>query len=298
MSLTTILKNREVKELFAKELQKPTSYTKKTILAPPISKNYALVGTAFDYLLRFEIERKNTNVVTQEWIAEASVKLMCPIAFDMEFTGTYTHNDECKTLFNSSEKSIKSHDLLESSKTAYNTYIRDGIICDDILKACVKLAQLDSYYRCGRTDPHLGIVCKDDIQDLRNLINLVKPEDFKTEDVCILNPSFNKASKLVEGADADLVIGNKLIDIKTTKNPSLTTEMWNQLVGYYILGIIDGVGVEKYDILDIEEIGIYFSRSGVLEMYNVEEVIGVDVLYNLAEKFTDLVVSLRNRRKR
>lgn len=38
---------------------------------------------------------------------------------------------------------------------------------------------------------------------------------------CILNPAFGEAAALVGGADADLMIDNTLIDLKTTKKTAV-----------------------------------------------------------------------------
>jgi hypothetical protein len=51
MSLTSFLnKNSDVREQFKQEFQKPPLQVKKELLAPPLTKRYSTVGTAFDYL--------------------------------------------------------------------------------------------------------------------------------------------------------------------------------------------------------------------------------------------------------
>ena len=75
MSLTSLLNNGDVKKRFLEEFPKPAFIIKKELLAPPLSKNYALVGTAFDYLLRFYIKYINPNTITRRWIAEKSLDI-------------------------------------------------------------------------------------------------------------------------------------------------------------------------------------------------------------------------------
>ncbi len=41
--------------------------------APPLTTSYALVGTAFGYLLRFRLERLNQQAAGWPWIAEESL---------------------------------------------------------------------------------------------------------------------------------------------------------------------------------------------------------------------------------
>jgi hypothetical protein len=46
------------------------------ILAPPLTSNNQLVGIAFDYLLRFYLERINVGSKTSVWAAEEGVILL------------------------------------------------------------------------------------------------------------------------------------------------------------------------------------------------------------------------------
>ena len=57
MSLTSFLERKDVRERFRQEFDMPRMKTKRELLAPPLSNRYSLVGTAFDYLARFYVER-------------------------------------------------------------------------------------------------------------------------------------------------------------------------------------------------------------------------------------------------
>jgi hypothetical protein len=70
MSLVTFLKIPDVRERFVQQFPKPSFKLKKEILAPPRTNRYMLVGTAFDYLLRFYIKHLNPDAVTHQWFAE------------------------------------------------------------------------------------------------------------------------------------------------------------------------------------------------------------------------------------
>ena len=75
MSLTSFLRNnQDVRDRFRQEFLKPKFSMKKEIVAPPLSNRYSLVGTAFDYLLRFYLQRLNPNTIEKEnWVAETAV---------------------------------------------------------------------------------------------------------------------------------------------------------------------------------------------------------------------------------
>ncbi|WP_213069418.1 MULTISPECIES: hypothetical protein [Methylomicrobium] len=83
MSSTTFLTKPDIRERFSSEFTKPKLQVKKEILAPPLTKRYSLVGTAFDYLLRFHIERLNPQfTIKQGWIAEAALHLLSDEYFE------------------------------------------------------------------------------------------------------------------------------------------------------------------------------------------------------------------------
>lgn len=266
MSLTSFIKNNEVRKLFADEFKKPRGKISGEIKAEPVTNHYALIGTAFDYLMRFYLKHHYPEAIEKRWVAEISCKLT-----------------EVKPSVH--KKAVKN---LKFAKDAYSKFLKNGVLYEDILKSAILLAQLDPIYRAGYVDENMGIVDEDDIQDLRNLISLVNIEDFKADSYCLLNPTFNEGSILVGGADADIVIDNQLIDIKTTKKLEITREMFNQIIGYYVLGKIGGIGrEEKIEVSNINEIGFYFSRYGIKCMYKVEEIIDFNSLPNFIDKFKD-----------
>jgi len=63
MSLTSFLKDKDVKNAFERAFKKPQFNLQAELLAPSLTNNYSLVGTAFDYLLRFYIKRLNPDAV-------------------------------------------------------------------------------------------------------------------------------------------------------------------------------------------------------------------------------------------
>ena len=263
MSLTSLLKKRDIKEKFSQGFPKPRFSLKKEILAPPITKNYGIVGTAFDYLVRFYIERFNTGVISNHWVAESAVEIMREYGIAI-FRGSRVKIP--KDLIQ------KATEIISEAKVAYSGYIESGEITYELVKYAILLAQLDTYYRRGIIDEKFGTVEEGDVTDLTKLISIVNPDNFKAKEICILNPKFGKASILVGGADADLIIDNRLIDIKTTKNLELRRRDFNQLVGYYILSKIDGIDSTPSDF-EIEKLEIYYSRYGEPYPISVKDII-------------------------
>ena len=59
MSLTTFVELPDVKLFLRETVTKPWFQVRAEIKAPPLSESYGWTGTAFDYLLRFYIEKLN-----------------------------------------------------------------------------------------------------------------------------------------------------------------------------------------------------------------------------------------------
>jgi len=88
------------------------------------------------------------------------------------------------------------------------------------------------------------------------------------------------------GADADLVIDDKLIDIKTTKKLQMNRNYFNQLIGYYTLYRIGGIaGMPPQN--EIKKLVIYFSRYGYLHLYKVEDIINENRFTKFLEWFKE-----------
>ena len=69
MSLTSFISVPEVEKKFTEEFPVPPTTYKPKILCPPRTAHYSMVGTAFDYLLRFYIKYHNPNAFTSRWVA-------------------------------------------------------------------------------------------------------------------------------------------------------------------------------------------------------------------------------------
>ena len=261
MSLTTFLKNKDVQERFNHEFELPRAVLANQLQTPPLTRNYSLMGTAFDYLMRFHIERINPTACTRRWIPEGILDnpfMYLPVEEgvlpkDREHqlfqyslylqTGKWFKID-AKTGLPSSLALTAGTALLQQvieviaeAKRSHKEYLNTGTISDEMIADVIRLAQLDAIVRARYVDPNIGIVDDRDVMDERNLLatlnRFIKDSpsfNFKADTICELNPVF-KASALVGGADADLIIDRTLIDIKTTKKPELQREHFNQLIG-------------------------------------------------------------------
>ena len=219
------------------------------MLAYPVTEHFALVGTAFDYLLRFEIQRRYPKAKVHRWVAEEAVDL---IRWDPD---------------RDSRAEVR---VVRHAKKAYREFIRARNPSREVLEALaghtLRLAKLDQFYRAATLDPTFEEASPRDVRDLLRLLSIVPFDgplgDRLARGPILLNPTFGKLSDAMGGADADLVAGGCLIDIKVTKFPELSDEYLAQVVGYSILADL-ARKKNKGAFPDLGEVGLYFARHGV-----------------------------------
>jgi len=283
MSLSKFLKIEDVRKKFQECFSKTRFAVKKEILAPPLTKNYGRMGTAFDYLLRFYLKYLNPQAITHRWVAELSLE---NLKEKVELKKSKLTKDQRIVLPLLKDWYTKGKEELTLAKERYTQFLETGQVTDGLIKSTIYLAKLDSIYRAGYIKKNFEYVDKNDIKDLKNLISLINQEEFKPNNNCILNPTFGNASIMVGGADADLVIDEMLIDIKTTKIFQMKREYYDQLIGYYTLYRIDGIDGMPGDN-EIKKLGVYFSRYGYLHSYNIEDIIDENKFPEFIEWFKD-----------
>ena len=296
MSLTSILKSshfRDLKEKLREDFPRPKFVLTGDIIAPPQTKNYGIIGTAFDYLLRFKLEytyKENTEQ-KDEWIADLAIGR---IKNSMNFKETKPDDivsGDGKKMSKKEKKEIadisnqmsrhlanrrkdfynKVIGLYEEAKGNYQNYILNGNFSEELAKSTMVLAKLDLYVRAGILDNTISIFDKEDLEDLEKLYSIIPIEEFSPIKKITLNPTFGEGSAMFFGADADFIIDNKLIDVKTTKNLKIDRSQLNQLLCYYIASRIGGINGNKKLKDEINMIGIYFSRYGKLWTIGLDE---------------------------
>ncbi len=266
MSLTSFLNNKDVRQRFRLEFRKPPFLAQSEILTPPISNNYSHVGVAFDYLLRFYLQHLNSDLAKTKkfWVAEHALDEL--------------HEDP--NLHSAGE------DIIGEAKVRLHHYLKTGQMTRELMESALLLATLDPIYRSGFGHEFVGKINSADIKDLENMLSIVDPKIFKAQELCLLNPNFDKASTLVGGADADLIIDDTLIDIKTSQYCKIPRDDFNQIVGYYVLHVLGGVGgLEPKP--KINKVGIYFSRYAYLLSFEMDSIINRKTFPDFLAWFND-----------
>lgn len=294
MSLSSIIHDQKaIRDGLRARVVKP-SIRFEAIKAAPLTTNYRIVGTAFDYVLRFFLQRINSVAQTRGWIAEDGAELIGTSEYEFDLD----HN----TLSHKADRKRRQADTyISEARSEHQAYLKTGLVTDKLLFAALRLAYLDIAVRAGpdRIDwVHLKSPDAKDVVDLRTLLALVKASSFKATRACLLNPTFGAASGLVGGADADILLDDCLIDIKTTKNRHLDNRDFLQLIGYYLLHGFDGIhcGGSKTTAHEVNSLAIYFSRYGYLWKVPVEEVLPPDSVRDTAKWFFESVCTSKSQR--
>ena len=82
LSLSEFIGLPDVKAKLKQEFVKPQFSEDEPLLAPVITTNPQMIGTAFDYLLRFYANCLNPNALPHQWVAENSLEILGKIKND------------------------------------------------------------------------------------------------------------------------------------------------------------------------------------------------------------------------
>jgi len=275
MSLTTFVELPDVKERLRALHPKIKRRIDTPLRVPSRSNRPDLIGTAFDYLLRFELKRRATHAVERGWVAVQVAGLINTSTGEMYLErGRLIVKPQGKD----AELARRAVRVVQRAQADVEAYRREEASDLRPLAAhALRLAKLDVFYRAGVLDPTFEETESDDVEELLELMAIVPYEELIAEPL-FLNPSFGMFSELVRGADADLIVGDMLIDIKTIKETAIALKTLNQLLGYFLLARaarrIDRPNTKRKAkkatafggtvLPEIRRVGIYFSRHGFL----------------------------------
>ncbi len=265
MSLTSFIKIPEIRAEILELWPLPQFSLDSQLLAPPLSKNYATIGTAFDYLFRFYLKYHYPKCVESEWVAEHSVNpIFLHELFEQQATLRGLNSKE-RADFEALEAlhGVIGESIIKKAKKEKSKFIETGQLTDELIRSAIELAKLDAIFRGGYifTDiKKLTETSAEDIQDIRKLFEIIPKNVLTAKKEIFLNQTFPKASELVGGADCDIIMDGDLIDIKTTKNLELTKDHWTQLIGYATLA---DIARQTNKFPEITSISIYYSRHAI-----------------------------------
>ena len=334
MSLTTMIDSKEHRELF-KAIAPPKSMFRSLTQDPPFAKaeprtpgrfqlpESALIGMAFDYLLRAQVARWTGDSWerTVPWVARHGLECVLTASFGNEGNpmmlpcvgGLTEESGQLKKVevaehlqddvgFTAEEIEIRQR-LCERYEYVYGRWVQfisgDSIRAQQMIADVWFLAKLEDIFRVGGVRSELNNRPRMDpdgtleeppslvVEDMQALWDLLEQnwEFFSSSEAVSYNPSFGEASMLVGGADADLLVGTTLDDIKTTVKWGYRWADAAQLVGYYVFAAMVG------EPWPIDRLAIYRSRFGRIEYVDCDEVRHSVDLLGFAEQLMDRIAS-------
>jgi hypothetical protein len=267
MSLTMFVSRPEVVAKFRPLRPKLPRTINAALKVAPRTKRHSLVGTAFDYLLRFEIQRRAPHAISRPWIAECVPdRIWAPGNYLLLSLGSgpieWGPPEEMEAA--AKEVSGRMRAVVEKAKAAVAAHGKKSAPAlpeqADLAAHAIRLAKLDVVSRARPPDLTFEDADPEDVQDLIDLLAVVPWGELVHDKVLVLNPTFGESSSLVDGADADLIAGDTLIDLKTTKTGTVTAEALDQLLGYFLLARNQRRSDPAFP--EIKRLGVYFCRHG------------------------------------
>lgn len=184
-----------------------------------------------------------------------------------------------------------------------DSYIHQGGNINEFIGSSLFLAKLDSLYRTKNVSAQQAIIdhflqdvygsqlfSRPTVTRMEMIENISSLSDVFLDNLnkvapktAILNPSFGRYSILLGGADADLIIDDTIIDVKTTKKFGYVHDDYAQLLAYAAMGRRIGMNINKA--------AIYYARYGVFG------VLDLNPLHDLLEQYLDNIENIANASK-
>jgi hypothetical protein len=219
------------------------------------------MGTAIDYGIRFYLQKKYAAAHPNLLIAQLAVKV-APLNIQNRMNNIVR---EAMTFLNNA--------------TSINR---------DFAYHCWQLANIDTLWRTGLIPKDIpDQISNKEIVEFLGIMKGVTQNWPIVDKYCVLNPTFGIASNLVNGADADVVQDDVIVDIKTIRRPNIP-DLLHQLVGYAALEVMDFIdgkpGKSNADLT--KYLGGYFARHDWFVKWPIEQIVSKEDLEGLAEFFT------------
>lgn len=263
MSVTTLLKDPEVRNFVSGLVTVPKVDKYPVVQVPMGTTDPGRMGSAIDYGIRMWLEARHGGKVTNPWVAEMG-------------------KDSGK--LSAIDKSIVQK-FLNETHLYFKTVSK---VDSEFAERCWALAGLDVLYRVGIRPVNLiDLPTMEEVNEIKMMMKGVFDNFPKPKKYCLLNPTFGTASLMVNGADADVIQDDTIIEIKTTKKqrPYLSDYLY-QLAFYAALADLSVVdGLKK--VTPMKKLGIYFSRHFLYLEWELSELISKENMGKLQDWILD-----------
>ena len=250
MSVDTLIKSPEIREALDRLV--PSSLYRRvqaaTARVPARSQVHgSVVGTAFDYAVRFELERRAPGTTAGRWVAEAVVDALA--------SGQLTEGREHLVLLRK---------RIGNARIFHRKHITrrrpDDAWMLRLSRHALRLARIDPLWRAERGGDQALADDNAAAPEIVDMLKLVAFDRWAGQQPLLLNPTFGEAGTRVSGADCDVIAGNRLIELKTLKEATLERGTIRELTVYLMLADAARQAGEPFP--KIEYVGVLFARHG------------------------------------
>jgi hypothetical protein len=241
MSLTSYIKRKEVAARLKPFRIKPPRKIGAALKVEPKTNRYDVIGMAFDYLLRFELQRRAPHAKAEPLVAEGVPDTLWRQLPGGGSGGLDIFHDRLGSpdYMPPQEVGRRARLIVDNAKSAIANYHKNSNPSQaqlaELAAHAIRLANLDPVYRAMRLSPDFEKVDPQDVEDLLAILAVTRLDELTHSTILLLNPTFGESSRLVGGADIDLISGENLIELKTTKASEYEAQWLDQLLGYLIL---------------------------------------------------------------
>ncbi|WP_433926246.1 hypothetical protein AB3662_25295 [Sorangium cellulosum] len=302
MSVTQLVQRQDVRDTLDRIIPSYSRAQRTAMKVLGSSCNPRLVGTAFDYALRFDVLRRCPQAREQPWVAEASIQWIEGRLARMRAAGSpfglvgapgaLVDSEQLQRIVRRARRRV------ENARTFLRKHVQRRT-CDRawmirLAEHSLKLARLDAIYRAGYLGDDLFA---DNAPELREqIISLLEHAAFDAlldGAEVVLNPTFGHYSRVVGGADADLLVGGRLIDLKVCSRDNVERPMVRQLVAYLILA--ERARREGQPLPQIKSLELYFARHAHLWRLRADLILAHPEYPDVERRFFEIAVNVMRR---
>jgi hypothetical protein len=280
-SLAEFVEQPAMKALFDSTSGKlPVKKFKADLLVPSCGHSHSLVGTAADYLIRLNLHKACTArgipVSRSLLVAEVAVERARLIARFRPYVDRWSrHVEFAKQMF---EEFIKGEDVSS----------------ERIVGACQYLAKLDVLVRTGDMRPESLAINEAVSTELKEIWSTLDIQGLlNPRHHVVLNPAMVGNMGNLDGADADIVVDDTIVDIKTVLEPRVRRDFLRQLAGYAALAELGGFELSpsasgKARPRPVRNIAVLFPRYNEIRTFSISEVFPGEGWRCFVEGFAEL----------
>lgn len=263
MALTDLVESSELKARLNLVITERPSLAGIPVVVPPGRGNAGRVGTAFDYAFRFEATRRFPHAKARRWVAVSASDVLRELESRHRDEKGEAERAALKMLGLLAQVAEATVSEAERFVKRYTTMSKPRIA--DLRKLAaysLRLARLDILGRGISFESDFVNVDPAERDDVVDLLRAIPWEAFGEPESLLLNPTFGTLSAQVGGADADVVWGSMLLELKTGIDPTEHNAALRQTLGYLLLARAARAAGE--DFPEVRRVGVYCARHAHL----------------------------------